>query len=177
MNNHHHHRQHHNNQPQQKKPSVLSEQISENFMRRDFSCRCPECNQSFKMSMAMIGVLESIIGRFGIKVDVVKGFICEAAASKLEIIKKSYHAMGKAVDIRVPHEKIVEVFRYLETLPEVRGLGIDLENNVIHIDSREKEPQKWLYLKGERTDLTAELRSRYELGDDIAAERKDFITA
>ncbi len=166
---------HRHHQP--KPPSQLSEQISENFRLSDFSCRCPECNQSFKMSMSLIGVLEAIVGRFGIRVDVVKGFICEAAANKLEIIKKSYHAMGKAVDIRVPKDKLVEVFRYLESLPEVRGLGIDLENSTIHIDSREKEPQKWLNLKGERAEITAELRSRYELGDDIQAERKDFITA
>jgi len=165
------------NRNKRKAPPVNRKQISENFVKDDFVCKCGECNQSFKMSLALVGVLEAVALRFETKPEITKGFICEKAKEKLEVIKKSYHAMGKAVDFKVPKEKIVEIFKYLETLPEIRGLGIDYEKSIIHIDTREKDPVKWAKINGEREDLTKAIRDKYGFGDEIALERKDFLTA
>jgi len=165
------------NRNKRKSPPVNRNKISETFMKSDFSCKCGECKESFRMSLALVGVLESVALKFELKPNITKGFLCENAASKLESIKKNYHAMGKAVDFQVPKEKLVEVFKYLETLPEIRGLGIDYEKDNIHIDTREKEPVKWAKINGEREDLTKEIRDRYGFGDEIVLERKDFLTA
>jgi uncharacterized protein YcbK (DUF882 family) len=170
-------RRHKNNNDQKNKPRFSSSQITENYTKEDFSCKCGECNNRFKMSLFLIGVLESLKLKIDNKPEIIKGYICEEAASKMAITKKSYHVLGKAIDFKVPKEKLAEAFRYLEAVPEVTGLGLDPENGFIHIDTRDKEPQKWIYQKGEQKELVAELREKYALGDDVQSERKDFITA
>jgi len=162
---------------QNNKPRFSSNQITESYTKEDLSCKCGECNNRFKMSLFLIGVLESLKLKLDDKPEVIKGYICEEAASKMAITKKSYHVLGKAIDFKVPKEKMAEAFRYLESVPEVTGLGIDPENGFIHIDTRDKEPQKWVYQKGEQKDLVPELRSKYQLGEETEVERKGYITA
>ena len=165
------------NSSQSKPKANPTGQISENFFKKDFACNCGECNSKFKMSVGIIGILESVMLKLGSKPEITKGFICENFASQQAITKKSYHVIGKAADFKVPADKLAFIFNYLEGVGEVRGLGIDYDNQSIHIDTREKEPQKWATIRGEQEELTSALRQRYSLGDEIVAERKDFITA
>lgn len=159
------------------KKKVANDQISENYKKQDFNCKCGECSDNFKMSLFLIGILESLNLKLNIKPEVIKGYVCEQAASKRAITKKSYHVLGKAVDFKLPAERLIEAFRYLEGIAEITGLGLDLENQFIHIDTREKEPQRWLYQKGEQIPLSDQLRVKYNLGEAVKIDPKDYVTA
>jgi len=167
----------HKNYQNRHKSRISQDKITESYNKSEFSCKCGECNNRFRMSLFLIGVLESLKLKFDDKPEVIKGYICEEAASKQAITKKNYHVMGKAIDFKLPQEKLTKAFRYLESVPEVTGLGLDPDHGFIHIDTRDKEPQKWIYQKGEQLELSPELRQKYDLGEDVSAERKDFITA
>lgn len=141
--------------------------LSENFNKADFSCHCGKCDQEFRMSMTLIGIVEDLTAFKKIPLKIKKGFVCGSNQDQTDIVKKNYHAMGKAIDIAVPPERLIETFNYLETFPEINGLGINLKENFIHIDLRDKEPIKWIYLNNEYTELTPDLRKKYNLGENI----------
>lgn len=144
--------------------------LSEHFSKEDFVCRCGQCPKDFRMSLTLIGILEDIRIKFQERIEVLTGFMCDNAEPKEAGPKKNYHGSGKAIDFTlVNKEKLVEVFRHLETFPELTGLGFDQQNNYIHIDLREKEPTKWVYVRGEEILLTDSNRAQYGLGEPVAA--------
>lgn len=120
-----------------------------------------------KMSLTLVGILEDISVKYQKKLLIVQGFACDEAIENEPGPKKNYHGAGKALDIGFEKEIIVEAFRYLETFPEISGLGLDLQNNYIHIDLREKEPVRWVYVKNCEVPLTDENRNDYGLGEPV----------
>jgi len=141
--------------------------LSENFNKDQFACKCGQCRNEMRISLTLIGILEDLAAFKKIPLTVTKGYVCGSTQDQADIVKKNYHALGKAVDISVTPEKLIETFRYLETFPEITGLGINIKENFIHIDLRDKEPIKWVYLNNEYAELTPELRNKYGLGDDV----------
>lgn len=141
--------------------------LSENFNKEQFACNCGQCNKEFRISLTLIGILEDLAAVKKIPLTIKKGYVCGSTQDQADIVKKNYHALGKAVDISTAPDKLIETFRYLETFPEITGLGINLKENFIHIDLRDKEPIKWIYLNNEYTELSTEIRSKYGLGDDV----------
>ncbi len=141
--------------------------LSEHFNKEQFACICGECQREFKISLTLVGILEDVWTKFNLPLTIKKAYICEAAHEKETAIKKNYYSLGKAVRFSVPKDKLITVFRYLETFPEITGLGINIEDSFIHIDLREKEHNKWIYNRSEEIELTAANRGRYELGDNV----------
>jgi hypothetical protein len=142
--------------------------LSEHFSKEDFACRCGQCPKDMRMSLTLIGILEDVRTKFQERLDIVTGFLCDSAEPQESGPKKNYHASGKAIDFTLTNkERLIDVFRYLESFPELSGLGLDPQNKYIHIDLREKEPVKWVYAKGEEIVVTDGNRAELGLGDPV----------
>jgi len=142
--------------------------LSENFNKEQFACQCGQCNKELRISLTLIGILEDLVAFKKLPIKIKKGYVCGSTQDQADIVKKNYHALGKAVDISVEPGKLIETFRYLETFPEINGLGINIKENFIHIDLRDKEPIKWVYEGNEYSELTPALRQKYNLGDNVS---------
>lgn len=137
--------------------------ISENFSRADFACNCGFCGGEFKMSLALIGILEHLKAKFQKDINIHRAYICEAQAKELFGSNKDYHHLGKAVDISIPNVETKEIFKEVEGLEEVTGLGLVATKGIIHIDMRDKERNVFVVENGSKNDLTPEKRKRYGL--------------
>ncbi|MDR1113670.1 MAG: hypothetical protein LBL50_01095 [Candidatus Margulisbacteria bacterium] len=146
--------------------------LSEHFDSNMFVCRCDKCQQEVKISLTLVGILEDVWAKFKQPLTIKRAYVCDNVELEEPGPKRNYHGIGKALDISAAEEKFLpEIFRYLETFPEITGLGYDPERKYIHLDLREKEPGKWLYQRNVEKELTPELRAQYGLGDDVAADR------
>lgn len=140
-----------------------SNEISDHFSRDHFSCKCGDCNKQFKISLTLIGVLEHLKAKYGKKVEVLQGYLCEQRSNQLYGSAKDYHHRGKAVDIRIEGVELAELFREVESLQEVTGIGLVPQENYLHIDIRDKERLIWVRERNDKVDLTAQLRKKYQL--------------
>ena len=137
--------------------------ISEHWNNKDFACRCPECGGEYKVHLGLVGALEAIGGNFRKKIRIVSAFWCDAFYEKLARSKRSYHTMGKAAHIAIEGVSPQELFKFAETLPELRGIIFYPKEKYIHIDTR---PGDVLRLVKEGTDylpLTEEKRAKFGL--------------
>ena len=151
---------------------VFMGNLSEHFDKDVFICRCGKCRQELRISLTLVGILEDIWVKFNQPLQVQRGFVCDQIEIEEPGPKRNYHGMGKALDFTVQDTKqLPEIFRHLESFPEITGLGYDPDKNYIHIDLREKEAVKWIYQYGLEKEITPELRQRYDLGEDISADR------
>lgn len=137
--------------------------ISDHFSDRDFVCRCKQCQNEFRISLTLVGVLEYLRSHFNKRLNIINGYRCAEEVERLANLRKSYHGRGKAVDINVSQVPLEEVFLFAETIPQINGLGFYPDKKYIHLDVREKEKEeKWVFDTDYR-ELTAELRQKYNL--------------
>jgi len=139
--------------------------VSEHFKRDDFKCSCEDCQSEFKISLTLVGVLEHLYLKYDQKIEVLSAYRCASYATKRGgSVKKSYHNMGKAMDIRLKEGSNAELFNYINTLPEIKGIGYYPKGDYIHMDIRDKDKSVWVFEAGAYLDLTDSLRQRYKLG-------------
>jgi len=141
--------------------------LSEHYKSEFFACNCGRCKNEVKISLTLVGVLESLGAHLKSRVMIKKGYICSDEAEKIVLSKKDYHSLGKAADVSVQKEKIAQAFRYLEEQPEVTGLGLNIKNDLIHIDLRDKDPKTFIIDGSEEIDLTKNMREKYGLGEEV----------
>jgi len=69
-----------------------------------------------------------------------------------------------AADITIEDMSNEEVFLLAEHVPEFKGIGLSIDGNHVHVDTR-KTPERvlWLEVGGKIVDLTDELRAKYNL--------------
>lgn len=136
--------------------------ISDHFSMKDFSCKCEDCKGAIRVSMGLVGILELIRSKCRNRVNIHKGFICIDAVEKLSEPRSSCHAKGLAADITVDNKSPEEVFLVAESIPEIKGLGLDIQGEQVHVDTRkEKERFIWVEDKGKTIPLNTENRSTY----------------
>lgn len=146
--------------------------LSEHFAKDAFTCKCGKCREELKISLTLVGILEDVRVKFNQPLLIQRGFMCDQAENEEPGPKRNYHSTGKAVDFSVQDTKLLpEIFRYLETFPEISGLGYEPDRGYIHFDLREKEPVKWLYQRREEKELTPELRQQHKLGESFNPDR------
>jgi len=152
--------------------------LSEHFAKEVFACQCGQCRKELRISLTLVGILEDVWLKFNQPLLIKRGFMCDQVENEEPGQKRNYHGTGKAVDFSTQDTQLLpEIFRYLETFPEISGLGYDPDRGYIHIDLREKEPVKWLYRRREEKELTPELREQYGLGAEVHTDRsKKSIT-
>ena len=138
--------------------------LSENFSHRDFACRCPECKGAFRIHLGLVGILEAVAIHFKKRPKIISGYFCEAFSESLKRDKPSYHSKGKAVNFSVEGVPAAEVFKFVEKLEGVNGLGYYPDENMVHIDTRPAEKADvWVREKGKYSPLTPEKMHHYSL--------------
>ncbi|MFT5171725.1 MAG: hypothetical protein ACI9BD_001503 [Candidatus Marinamargulisbacteria bacterium] len=144
-----------------KKPT-FTHKISQHFSKRDFSCQCGDCANAIKVSLGLVGGLELLREKVKKRVNVIKGFMCQTATEKSGSYKRNFHLMGLAADITVSGLEAKDVFQIAEDIPEFKGIGLNLKENFVHVDTRKiDDVQKWVVVNGERIELTPENRNTY----------------
>ncbi|MFH1387125.1 MAG: DUF882 domain-containing protein [bacterium] len=139
--------------------------LSDNFNHRDFACRCPQCRGEYRIHLGLVGLLEDVAFHFRKRPRIISAFFCEAYTETLKREKISYHTKGKAVNFILDGIPAAEVFKYVETLPGVNGLGFYPAENMIHIDTRPPEKKEvWIKEKGKYSSLTSDKKAQYGLG-------------
>ena len=139
--------------------------LSENFNHKDFACRCMECKGEYRVHLGLVGILEAIAVHFKKRPKIMAGYYCEAFTEKLKREKRSYHSVGKAANITLDGVPAAEVFKFVETIEGVNGLGFYPEENMVHIDTRQPEKKEvWIKEKGKYSPLTQEKRHQFGLG-------------
>jgi len=127
-------------------------------------CSCEHCKGSFKISLTLVGILEAIRAHFRRRVEIVSGYRCPQLSTSLHGLKKSWHSLGKAADITVDGINPIDVFKFLETIDCVRGLGYYPHKNFIHLDVRDSEKYYWVVDEKENyLELTTTNRKKYGL--------------
>ncbi|MBU1026728.1 MAG: DUF882 domain-containing protein [Candidatus Margulisbacteria bacterium] len=137
--------------------------LSEHFNNKDFACRCPECKGEYKIHLGLVGALEQIGSHFRKKVKIISGFWCDAFHEKQNKTKRSLHAKGKAAHISIDGVAPQELFKYAETVPELRGVGFYPKENWVHIDTRPGDPIRFVKEGNDYHQLTPEKRTKYGL--------------
>lgn len=153
----HHSHNGHSNQNTRKKKNT---KISQHFSYGDFACNCGKCDGEIKTSLGLIGGLEFLRTKLNARINIVHAYECEDARKSNK--GKNYHAQGIAADIQVENKTPREVFCVAEEVPEFRGIGLDLDENCLHVDTRkDEEVQRWVIDRSKRIVLTADNRNHY----------------
>ena len=141
--------------------------LSEHFNQRDFSCRCGSCKFQTRIHLGLVGALEAIAENFKKTPIIHEGYRCEMASEKKSDMKKNSHRLGKAAHITILGLPVEELFKFARTLPEVNGLGINFNQGVVHIDTRELnktgEREEWIKDGDKIIPLTNDLKAKYNL--------------
>ena len=71
--------------------------------------------------------------------------------------------MGKAVHIYIEGISTQDLFKYAETVPELRGVGFYPKEKWIHIDTRQGDPARFVKEGNDYLPLTSDKRTKYGL--------------
>ena len=130
-------------------------------MKRDFDSRNKECGCNLRISLGLVGVIESIRSILKKRVEILTGFYCPSCGINDKSHKRNYHCSGVAADIRVESVENTELFLLAELHPEVKGIGINLDDSYVHIDTR-KEDVRELWVEKDNTVIQITEENRHE---------------
>lgn len=155
-----------NKNKQNKVKNKPSDRVSDHFSKRDFTCKeCGDsesCKRSFRISLGLVGGLELLRSTLNKRINIIKGFSCPDAAEKASKIRRNYHAIGVAATIQVEGATIQEVFAAAETIPEFKGIGLNVTDNTVYVDTRKTDERSmWVEEDSRFIDLTDENRNKY----------------
>ncbi len=138
--------------------------LSDHFSAEDLRCSCQTCGGSLRISLVLVGMLEEIRYYYNRRVHVLAGYRCEARLKELKRSRKSYHGLGKAVDIHLSGISSQDLFDFCRGFKAIKGLGYYPEQDFVHIDLRDqKERFEFVNLRGEYLPLTGDLAATYGL--------------
>lgn len=119
--------------------------ISANFSRKEFSCRCG-CGFD-AVDTELIEALEGARQHFDATITITSGCRCAAHNARCGGAPKSQHVFAKAADFKVQGFAPAVVAAYLEkTYPEKYGIG--RYNGWVHLDVRGNK-SRWDKVGGE----------------------------
>ncbi|MGC6366985.1 MAG: D-Ala-D-Ala carboxypeptidase family metallohydrolase [Candidatus Marinamargulisbacteria bacterium] len=153
--------------------------ISEHFMKRDFDSRKKDCDcdSSLRISLGLVGIIEALRAKLNKRIDIVTGYYCPDCRERQYGIKRDFHHQGVAADIRVEGMDSVSLFLEAESFPEIKGLGINLDNDHVHIDTRKEDERTcWVETNNEWIQLTDENRSEYITAPAEPSQNNDDLT-
>jgi uncharacterized protein YcbK (DUF882 family) len=136
--------------------------ISEHFSKKNFACNCGKCNNTIKISLGLIGALELLRSSANNRINILKGYACPETQENKKNFKKNYHTWGVAADITIDNLSLKQAYKLAQTIPEIKGLGLNLTKGHLHIDTRkEKEQTCWLVKNDTHIKLTPENQETY----------------
>jgi len=119
--------------------------VSEHFQPAEFACKCG-CGFD-DVDTRLMFALEDLRRAVRVPIYVLSGCRCIKHNRAEGGAKDSAHLSGIAADITVPGVSIRRVCRQAMQIPEFRGIGLDEQRNVLHVDVRDVAA-KWVYLGG-----------------------------
>lgn len=130
--------------------------ISDHFSRKDFYCKSglDTNNNSFRISAGLIGALEMLRTAINTRINIVKGFECTESAEKKGKVRRNYHVQGLAANISTDEISLETLFKAAEDIPEIMGIGLNLDENYVHIrTNKADERAMWVIKNSEEIDL------------------------
>ena len=109
-----------------------------------------------------MGALEYLRSLVGKRIEILKGYESQEVAEQARSYKRNVHVKGVAADIRISQTALEDMFYMAEQVEEFKGLGVNFDENYIHVDTR-KEPDRvaWVIKGKMRIPLTEDNRSEY----------------
>ena len=109
--------------------------LSKNFSRSEFKCKCGECEQ-VGPDPRLIPILQDVRDHFDASVSVHSGHRCKAYNKHVGGAKRSQHLTAKAADFTVEGVSNNDVQEYLlDKYPDTLGIG--RYNGFTHVDVRD----------------------------------------
>jgi len=103
--------------------------------------------------LGLVGVLEHIRTESNSRIQILKGY--ESAHANAKITKKNYHHLGLAADITINDWSLLDSFNLVKEIDDIKGIGINLSEKYIHIDTRKQDERKiWVEVDGSIIDVT-----------------------
>ena len=147
---------HYSKSKPKKKP--FTNKISDHFSKNDFACK--ETGK-LRISLGLVGVLEELRGATQKRITILKGYECPEVAELKGQLKRNFHTQGLAADIQIANMSIQEVFKAAEALESISGIGLNIKENYVHIDTRKAERLVWVEEGEEEVPLTDSHRKQY----------------
>ena len=144
---------------QKRKSKRTSHKLSDHFSKRDFTCKE---SGKLKISLGLIGALELIRSKANQRINILKGFESLETAEKKGKAKRNHHTTGIAADITIDNFSPLETFKLAEEIPEIMGIGLNVDENYVHIDTRKaKERSLWIEKNDDEIELTEENKAEW----------------
>ena len=86
--------------------------------------------------------LKLIRAKLNKRIEIVTGFYCPDCREKNMEFVETFITMGVAADIRVEGIDIIDLFLHAESYDEIKGLGINFDDNHVHIDTRKEDKRE-----------------------------------
>ena len=140
------------------KKKKFTNKISDHFSKNDFACKE---SGKFRISLGLVGVLEELRGVTQKRINIIKGYECPEVAEARGQLKRNFHTQGLAADIQILNMSVVDVFKEAEKLSGVVGIGLNIQEDYVHIDTRKAERLLWVEENNEEIPITDDNRKQY----------------
>ena len=120
---------------------MTSNQISANFKRSEFACKCG-CGFD-TVDVALIEIVQAVRDRFGVPFDINSGCRCPTHNRAVGGASNSQHLFGRAADIDSSRSDVSpdRVADYVEE--NFPHMSVGRYNTFTHVDSRTNGPAFW----------------------------------
>jgi len=118
-------------------------QLSANFKRSEFKCRCGNCLHT-PVDFMLIEILEETRENFGSPITITSGYRCREHNRSIGSNDNSLHTFGMAADHYVHGVDVRTLLDYYDRMyPNDLGVGYYPNNGFIHLDTRERKA-RWM---------------------------------
>jgi uncharacterized protein YcbK (DUF882 family) len=131
--------------------------LSKNFSRHEFACRC--CGRA-EINQRLVDALQELRDLAGLPVRVTSGYRCPEHNQAIGGATRSQHLLGTAADIVVRGMTPAEMYRLAEDIEVFRngGIGVYPDKGFIHVDVRDGRA-RWGQLDGKYVALAKALKN------------------
>ena len=122
--------------------------ISAHFSTSDFACTNEAGESRCRISLGLVGGLELLRSKSNNRIAIIKGYSDPGTTAKQ--YNRDYHTLGLAADIRIENMSIHDVFLLAQSIPEFKGVGLNLDEKHVHVDMRKEDQQYCWVIENKR---------------------------